>query len=106
MSESNWPQLTAGEPASYRIEVEGSLDEKWSGRLGGMQIDTASRADQKPVTTLIGTVRDQAMLMGVLNGLYQLHMQILSVNCTSCDESGWRMSGKRNEQEDRSDGIS
>ena len=78
MSESNWPQLTPGEPASYRIEVEGSLDEKWSGRLGGMQMDTASRADQKRVTTLTGTVRDQAALMGVLNGLYQLHMNALS----------------------------
>ena len=87
MSESNWPQLTPGEPASYRIEVEGSLDETWSGRLGGMQIDTASRADKRPVTILTGTVRDQAVLMGVLNGLYQMHMQILSVNCTNCDET-------------------
>ena len=87
MSESNWPQLTPGEPASYRIEVEGSLDEQWSGRLGGMQIDTASRADQKPVTTLTGTVRDQAALMGVLNSLYQLHMTILSVNCSGGSES-------------------
>jgi len=83
MSESNCPQLTPGEPASYRIEVEGSLDETWSGRLGGMQIDTASRADKRPVTILTGTVRDQAVLMGVLNGLYQMHMQILSVNCTN-----------------------
>jgi len=87
MSDSNWRQLTPREPASYRIEVEGSLDEKWSGRLGGMQIDTASRADRKPVTTLTGTVRDQAALMGVLNSLYQLHMTILSVNHESCSES-------------------
>ena len=87
MSESNWPQLTPGEPVRYRIAVEGSLDESWSGRLGGMHIKTASRADKKPVTTLTGSVRDQTALMGVLNGLYQMHMQILSVNCTSCDES-------------------
>ena len=87
MSERNWPKLTPGQPASYRIDVEGSLDDKWSGRLGGMQIDTASRADQKPVTTLTGTVRDQAALMGVLNGLYQLHLNILSVNCISCHET-------------------
>ncbi|QDV24205.1 hypothetical protein [Aureliella helgolandensis] len=87
MSKSNWPQLTPREPASYRIEVEGLLDETWSGRLGGMQIGTTSRVDQKPVTTLTGTVRDQAALMGVLNSLYQMHMQILSVNCTNCDET-------------------
>ena len=87
MKAQRWPQLTPGEPDSYRIEVEGSLNETWSGRLGGMQIDTASRADQKPVTTLTGTVRDQAALMGVLNGLYQLHLNILSVNCISCHET-------------------
>jgi len=52
-----------------------------------MQIDSASRADQKPVTTLSGQVRDQAELMGVLNSLYQLHMTILSVNCTGGSES-------------------
>lgn len=86
MSKSNWPQLTPREPASYRITVEGSLDESWSGRLGGMHIATALRDDQNPVTTLTGQVRDQAALMGVLNSLYQMHMTILSVDCESCSD--------------------
>ena len=87
MSESNWPRLDPGQPASYRITVEGSLDENWLGRLGGMQITTTTREAQKPVTTLSGQVRDQAALMGVLNSLYQLHMTILSVNHEFCSES-------------------
>jgi len=87
MTEKNWPQLTPGEPARYRIAVEGSLDESWSGRLGEMHIETALRDDQIPVTTLTGQVRDQAALMGVLNSLYQMHMTILSVDCESCRDS-------------------
>ena len=87
MAHENWPQLQPGEPATYRIVAEGSLDEKWSGRLGGMQIETRPRGDQKPVTTLHGQVRDQAALMGVLNSLYDLHLTILSVNCETGNET-------------------
>ncbi|TWT81477.1 hypothetical protein CA13_29300 [Planctomycetes bacterium CA13] len=87
MSEKNGSLPNPGKPARYRIAVEGSLDESWSGRLGGMHITTALRDDQNPVTTLTGQIRDQAALMGVLNSLYQLHMNILSVHCTSCEQT-------------------
>jgi hypothetical protein len=66
-------------PASYRIKVEGKLDESWSERLGGMRISSRKRADQSTVTTLSGRLRDQAELTGVLNSLYELHLPILSV---------------------------
>ena len=66
-------------PATYQIEVEGHLDEHWSDRLGGMRINSLKRADQSAVTTLIGRVRDQAELTGILNSLYELHLPILSV---------------------------
>jgi hypothetical protein len=88
MADEKWPQLQPGKPASYRITVEGSLDEKWSGRLGGMQITTTPRGDQKPVTILSGQVRDQAALMGVLNSLYELHLGILSVTCEPWKKNG------------------
>ena len=65
--------------ATYRIEVEGHLDESWSDRLAGLRITTRRREDQSTVTTLIGWVRDQAELTGVLNSLYELHLPILSV---------------------------
>ena len=72
-------KLTSGESASYRIEVQGTLDMGWSGRLGGMAIEPSSRADEKEATVLSGRVRDQAELIGVLNSLYDLHMPLLSV---------------------------
>ena len=79
-------QLEPGNAATYRIQVEGSLSDKWSDRLGGMQIVVQPRDNHKPVTTLSGQVRDQAALFGVLNSLYELHLKILSVECVSRDE--------------------
>ncbi len=64
---------------NYRIRVEGSLNESWSERLGGMRITTSSQKDKAPVTALVGQVRDQAELAGVLNTLYELHLTLLSV---------------------------
>jgi hypothetical protein len=66
-------------PATYRIEVNGNLDESWSDRLAGMDITASKRVDETTVTTLIGRLRDQAELSGVLNRLYDLHLSILKV---------------------------
>ena len=62
----NGKHLKLWTPATYRIEVEGDLDESLSERLGGMRIT-------------VGRVRDQAELTGVMNSLYELHLPILSV---------------------------
>jgi len=71
--------FTFDRPGKYRICVQGYLDESWSERLAGLRITTSTRGDQKPVTTLVGQVRDQAELTGVLNALYQRHLTLLSV---------------------------
>ena len=65
--------------ATYRIRVQGYLDESRSDFLSGMTITTSSQEDQGVVTTLVGRLRDQAELSGVLNTLYELHLPILSV---------------------------
>ena len=72
-------------PATYRIQVEGVLDEIWADSLAGMRISSRKRADQSTVTTLTGRLRDQAELSGVLNGLYELHLPILSVKILTED---------------------
>ncbi len=66
-------------PGQYRIRVQGLLDESWSDRLGGLRITTSSPKDKAPVTELVGQMRDQAELAGVLNSLYELHLTLLSV---------------------------
>jgi len=75
-------------PATYCIEVEGVLDEIWADTLAGMRTSSRKRADQSTVTTLIGRLEDQAMLTGVLNGLYELHLPILSVKILPEDNGG------------------
>ena len=66
-------------PAMYRIRVQGRVDQSWSEQLNGMSITQAESSDKLPVTILIGHLKDQAALSGVLNTLYELHMPLLSV---------------------------
>jgi hypothetical protein len=73
--------LTLGTPATYRIRVQGTLDESWSSRLGGMAIAPASREGEPPLTVLVGQLIDQAALLGVVNFLYDLGQPLLSVEC-------------------------
>ena len=73
-------------PASYRIVVQGALSAEWSDRLGGLAI-TASREGPVSRTTLVGLIRDQAALAGVLETLYGLHLPILRVEQVEVNEA-------------------
>jgi len=44
-----------------------------------MYITSNSSGDQQTVATLVGLMRDQSELAGVLNTLYDLHLPLLSV---------------------------
>jgi len=72
-------------PGKYRIEVEGRLDEHWSDRLAGMRITASGSEDETQLTSLVGHLRDQAQLSGVLNSLYELHLPILLVEYLPAD---------------------
>jgi hypothetical protein len=68
-----------GGPAAYRIVVKGELGPEWSDRLGGLAIQTTQQTGESPHTALVGCIRDQAELNGVLETLYSLHLPILRV---------------------------
>jgi hypothetical protein len=56
------------------------LSERYAERLGGMSVTSSDGEDPaSAVTTLVGRLRDQAELSGVLNTLYDLHLPILEV---------------------------
>lgn len=81
MSDSqSWKYLKFEAPATYRIRVQGHLDDRWSDRLGGMVITRAFSKDSQPITILTGLLSDQAALSGVMNALYSLHLSVLSVD--------------------------
>lgn len=73
-------------PGTYRIEVQGVLDESWSDRLAGMQMVTDNAKTDLPVTILIGHLRDQTQLSGVLNTLHELHFPIQLVKYVPADK--------------------
>ena len=82
----NSKTYTFDRPGTYRIRVLGFLDESFSERLGGLHISQCSLKDQEgAVTELVGQVRDQAKLAGVLNSLYELHLTLLLVEYLNGD---------------------
>ncbi len=73
------PAIDFSGPATYRIVVQGALNEYWRDRLAGLAITITRREGEPARTTLVGRIRDQAELNGVLDTLYGLHLPILSV---------------------------
>ncbi len=72
-------RLTFDLPGRYQIRVQGQLSASRSSLLGEMVITVRQPANQPPVTTLTGEVRDQAALLGVLNVLYDMGCPLLKV---------------------------
>jgi hypothetical protein len=76
-------RLPFDQPAIYQIWVQGRIDPDWLDNLGGMSVYLA-KGDENPLTTtLMGELRDQAALLGVLNTLYEMHLPVLAVVCLS-----------------------
>ena len=59
--------------------MQGVLDESWDDYFAGLTITYDLAASPYPVTTLTGPLIDQAMLLGVLNGLYGLGLPLVAV---------------------------
>jgi hypothetical protein len=72
-------RLTIDAPLECTIRAAGTLDPRWSERLGGLRVRAAGRGF--PVTELSGRLLDQAALFGVLATLYDLGLPLLSVDC-------------------------
>jgi hypothetical protein len=65
--------------AVYRICVQGRIAAISADRLPDMEVTVVPLEDGGAVSTLIGEVRDQAALAGVLNTLYEWHLPVLSL---------------------------
>src|SRR4051794_33086773 len=72
------PSLTLDDALRCRIRVAGVLEPRWSDRLQGLRIATEAVGGRQ-TTELSGELIDQAALMGVLMGLYNLGLPLLSV---------------------------
>ena len=80
MTGSSQPtQVEFGGPATYRIVVQGVVRPEWHDLLAGMQVTTPETGSEAMRSTLVGHLRDQTELSGVLDALYGLHLPILRV---------------------------
>jgi hypothetical protein len=76
---SKWKGLKLETPATYRIRIQGQINNSWADRMAGMALTCYNPIDKPTVTTLVGHLTDQAALSGVLNALYELQLPLLSV---------------------------
>jgi hypothetical protein len=69
-------------PTRYRITLRGRLSERFASAFDGMALEPA--ADQ---TVLVGEVRDQAHLFGLLDRLRDFGMELVAVEPASPERS-------------------
>jgi hypothetical protein len=66
------------EPVCYRIRVQGKLDPDWLAWFGVLTMELES---EKPaVSSLIAEVADQASLRGLLNSIWDLNLNLISLS--------------------------
>ena len=72
-------QIEFGGPATCRIVLGGRLQCGWEERLAGMSVWMEEADRETPRTILMGLIRDQAELKGVLDTLFGLKLPVLDV---------------------------
>jgi hypothetical protein len=60
----------------YQIRIAGHIDQRWSDWFDGLTITVTKDGD----TLLVGPIRDQAQLHGLLAKLRDLALPLISVN--------------------------
>ena len=69
----------------YRVCVAGTIPGSWADRLGGLQVVREGGDGSSDQTLLMGAVRDQAELLGILNTLHELRLPLLLVEAVDTD---------------------
>lgn len=68
-----------GQAATYQIQVQGWISERWADWFDDMTITLEGEDDASGITMLTGVVVDQAALLGLLQKLYNLGLPLLLV---------------------------
>jgi hypothetical protein len=94
-TDSGRPTTLSSGGRSYRIRVEGRIENGWSSRLGGLRILPEFIPHRTPAgsTILEGTLSDRAALLGVLNTLHDLNLTLVSVETIAEDTDAGNNTG-------------
>lgn len=63
----------------FRITIEGELDERWADYFDTQSISVGAGKSGEPITVLVSKSIDQAALVGLINRLNGLRINLLSV---------------------------
>ncbi len=74
---------------TYEIRVEGLIDDRWSEWLGGMALTHEDNGE----TVLLGELRDQTALQGVLERIRDLGLELISVRRLDGSRSDYTTDG-------------
>jgi hypothetical protein len=73
------PHAPLDEPATYRILITGVLESDLAERHWGMTSSPFEKIGEPEQTVLVGEVADQAVLVGIINALYNYGHTVVSV---------------------------
>ena len=79
MQEKNCSSSGPNECSLYEIQIQGKLDGRWFEWFNGIEITMEHSGDRLPLTTLNCPAMDQAKLRGVLNKIWDLNLNLVSV---------------------------
>ena len=79
MHESRNRPIALDTRSVYRIEIQGRLDSSWITDICDVTVRHEGYEGRPGVTTLTGELEDQAVLMGILNLVYDLGYPLLSL---------------------------
>jgi hypothetical protein len=73
-------EMTRETQAFYQITIKGALDPDWSDWLNGFDICSEICPDGTWVTVITTELVDQATLRGVLNKIWDLNLELVSLH--------------------------
>jgi hypothetical protein len=64
-------------PRNYTICIKGNLHERWQDWFDGLTITNLENGN----VLLQGVIADQSNLVGIINQIHSLNLELVSVNC-------------------------
>lgn len=86
----NDQSTTDGQNATYLLQVDGSISERWTKWFGNLDVVAVDESQANCLTTIKAIVPDQAALLGLLQKLHNLGYSLLEVRLVTggLDEKG------------------
>lgn len=83
---SNSYRSTMNEPAYYRIQAGGFVNERWVSRFWNMKAKAIQHKAGTTTTEMIGEMTGQEALMGLINILYNMGHVLIFVEQLTADQ--------------------